>query len=103
MDRTHWLRVLERWFNPAQLENLPGWQLPKDVAIFAGAPMNDEGKGQKLKPIRVLLRDIEASFGDYVHGYVQGTFLVADAEACVLVDEERCCFVPWDTIVCIVC
>lgn len=103
MDRAKWVAILERWFNPAQIENLPGWRFPSDVPIFAGARMKDAEEIERILPIRILIRDLEASDGEYVRGYVQGDLILADHEAYVLVQERKCCsFVPLDTIVCIV-
>jgi len=77
--------------------------MPEDVPTFAGAVNTQEDGSKKLRTIRVAVRDLEARYGNYVHGYVTGIYLIADTEVCVLVGENSCSFIPWETIVFIAC
>ena len=103
MNRAAWLKVIEQWFHKAQIENqiekLPGYAIPKGVPVFAGAVVPQDDGSMKLRVITVVLREVAATFGEHVHGRVTGTYLVADTEACVLVSDDKCSFVPWEEIV----
>jgi len=64
------LKIIEHWFNKAQIDTLPGFRMSKGVPTFAGAVDTQEGGTKKLRTVRIAVRDLEARYGDYVYGYV---------------------------------
>ncbi len=103
MNRSAWLQVIEKWFHKAEIENLPGYPTPKGAPVFAGAVVAQEDGSKKLRTITVVLRDLAARTGEYMHGRVTGIYLIADTEACVLVKDDKCSFVPWEAIAFLEC
>ncbi len=101
MNRASWLTVIQKWLHPAVVENVPGLRVPKGSLAFAGAVLTkSESEGSmKLRPITLVLRETAATFGEYVHGRVTGTYLICDEEACILVRADGCSCVPWEEIV----
>ncbi len=89
MNRAAWLRVIENWFQKAELQQIPGYTIPKDVPAFVRPVVSEEDGSTELCTITVGLRKVAAKLGDYTYGKLEGTILIADIEVCILVRNVK--------------
>lgn len=105
MDRSSWMRVLERWFHHEPIENrtLAGYNVPRDLPVLAGPVHTNEDGTREKTTIVIVLR---ATDGHWHHPEelprleeLWGKYIIPDIETCVLAGDETIAFIPWDAIV----
>ena len=106
MDRSSWLKCIERWLHSENLvesNTINGYTVPVDVSVFAGPiDTNKEGKKEQ-RSIAVYIRATEnhRRMSETLPSLEQawGTFIIPDHEALVLIGDKSIYFIPWEAIV----